>query len=315
MKEIIKYIKDHLKSDFNPITYIYTAVFLTITIFLNYYFNFEKKILDDYYSKNIGYLYFFLFYAFAYYMISIPKQIIEKNTSPLKNPMYWIKTIFFLGLIGIAGAFYHFNYFTTFFNDGTEIYYLLKIINNSKRLFLYIIPLFIFQYYFNKDIKGLYGLGAGKFNIKPYFTMLLIMFPLIAIASFGPDFQKTYPTLKPWFLNEVWGLNKFTMAFLYEIIYGVDFITVELVFRGSLVIGMVSILGKDAILPMVSTYAFLHFGKPLGETLGSIFGGYILGVIALYSRNILGGCIIHIGVAYLMEITAYIQHYFIQPNN
>ena len=72
---------------------------------------------------------------------------------------------------------------------------------------------------------------------------------------------------------------------------------------------MAKILGKDAVLPMVVTYAFLHFGKPLGETVGSIFGGYILGVIALRTKHIFGGCIIHIGVAYLMEVMALWQHY------
>ena len=73
---------------------------------------------------------------------------------------------------------------------------------------------------------------------------------------------------------------------------------------------MVKLLGKEAVLPMVSMYAFLHFGKPLGETIGSVFGGYILGVIALKKEHIFGGFIIHVGVAYLMEITAFWQHYY-----
>jgi hypothetical protein len=101
------------------------------------------------------------------------------------------------------------------------------------------------------------------------------------------------------------------MTAIYEFIYGFDFIFVELVFRGALVIGMASILGKDAILPMVSVYCFLHFGKPAGEAISSIFGGYILGVIAYYSRSIVGGCIIHIGVAFSMEIVALIQYYLL----
>ena len=36
---------------------------------------------------------------------------------------------------------------------------------------------------------------------------------------------------------------------------------------------------------MAATYAALHFGKPMGETISSIFGGYILGVIALYNHS------------------------------
>ena len=104
------------------------------------------------------------------------------------------------------------------------------------------------------------------------------------------------------------GLSQTQMGVIYEFFYLADFTFTELVFRGVLVIGMARLIGKDAVLPMVAVYAFLHFGKPLGETIGSVFGGYILGVIALKSKNIVGGCIIHIGVAFLMDIAAYIQH-------
>ena len=42
--------------------------------------------------------------------------------------------------------------------------------------------------------------------------------------------------------------------------YLFNFFNIELLFRGVLVIGMVHYLGPKAILPMVVTYAFLHFG-------------------------------------------------------
>jgi hypothetical protein len=58
---------------------------------------------------------------------------------------------------------------------------------------------------------------------------------------------------------------------------------------------------------MVVVYAFLHFGKPAGETISSIFGGYILGILAFQSRNIFGGLIAHLGVAWGMEYFAYLQ--------
>jgi len=89
---------------------------------------------------------------------------------------------------------------------------------------------------------------------------------------------------------------------IFEMVYVSNFLTTELLFRGFLVIGMVKYLGKDAILPMVACYAVLHFGKPLGETISSVFGGYILGVIAFYSKNIWGGVFIHGGIALLMEL-------------
>jgi membrane protease YdiL (CAAX protease family) len=92
-----------------------------------------------------------------------------------------------------------------------------------------------------------------------------------------------------------------------RLMYGYDFIPTELLFRGFMIIGMAHLLGRGALLPMVVCYATLHFGKPLGETIGSVFGGYILGVIALRSRSIWGGMFVHIGIAWAMELAAWIQ--------
>ena len=58
---------------------------------------------------------------------------------------------------------------------------------------------------------------------------------------------------------------------------------------------------------MITVYCFLHFGKPMGEAISSIFGGYILGILAYESRNIYGGLIAHLGVAWGMEYLAYLQ--------
>ena len=97
---------------------------------------------------------------------------------------------------------------------------------------------------------------------------------------------------------------------IYEFFYLVDFLWTELIFRGFFILGMAAVLGRGAVLPMVMIYAFRHFAKPMGETIGSVFGGYILGVIALRSKNIMGGVMIHVGVAFLMEIFAIIHYVF-----
>jgi hypothetical protein len=68
-------------------------------------------------------------------------------------------------------------------------------------------------------------------------------------------------------------------------------------------------LKQDVILPMAATYAVLHFGKPLGETVSSVFGGYLLGIFAWKGRNIWGGVFIHMGVAFFMELFAFLQKY------
>ncbi len=309
MKQIYLYLNDYIKKDFNIFTYGITAVFLTICFIINYKFDFEHKILGKTFGTASGFVYYSLFYLFAYFAVMLPVIFIKKKKNILVNYKFWIKTTVFVSLIGIAGAFYYYKDILLLFDDPYKQLFVRKMLINSKRMLIYLIPLFIFKIIFDKKIKGLYGLHFGKFNAKPYFYMLIIMFPVIFWASFQADFLDVYPKFKPWVGSEIFNMNTLQRTMLFEFVYGLDFVFVELIFRGALVVGMVSLLGKDVILPMVSVYAFLHFGKPMAEAVGSVFGGYVLGVIALYSRSILGGCIIHIGVAFTMELTANCQYY------
>lgn len=195
-----------------------------------------------------------------------------------------------------------------YFTIRAERIFVGKIVGDLRRICLYIIPFLIIKHYYDQHEKGLYGLRIKGVDFRPYFYMLLIMLPLITIASFNESFLRQYPKF-PWRADEVFGLTKWQMTAIYEFFYGIDFVFVELMFRGALVIGMTAILGKDSILPMAVTYGFLHFSKPLGEAISSVFGGYLLGVFAYYSRNIWGGVFIHVGIAYLMELTSAIQHW------
>jgi hypothetical protein len=53
---------------------------------------------------------------------------------------------------------------------------------------------------------------------------------------------------------------------------------------------------------MAVFYCAIHFGKPMAECISSFFGGIILGVITYNTRTIWGGVIVHLGIAWLMEI-------------
>jgi membrane protease YdiL (CAAX protease family) len=148
-----------------------------------------------------------------------------------------------------------------------------------------------------------YGLTTRNLHTKIYFTMLLVMIPLIAAAATQPDFLAVYPRLQnvQHLLEENSGWKKL----LYELSYGSDFFTIELFFRGFLVLAFAKWTGKDAVLPMALFYCSIHFGKPLGECISSFFGGIILGVVIYHTRSIYGGLIVHLGIAWLMELGGY----------
>lgn len=154
----------------------------------------------------------------------------------------------------------------------------------------------------------LYGFVLRGFDARPYLQVLLLLAPLIVWASFQPAFQEAYPTYRPGRAETM--LSAAVTVPIYELVYGFDFTFVELYFRGFLVIGLGRTLGRHAVLPMVAMYAVLHLGKPLPEYVGSIVGGYALGVFALRQRSIAGGVLLHLGVAWGMELAAWAQRGF-----
>jgi hypothetical protein len=152
------------------------------------------------------------------------------------------------------------------------------------------------------------GLTTRGFDARPYFGLLLLLVPMVALAATRPDFLHVYPKVK-----NVAFINGYTSPVWpwklgYELSYGLDFLSIELFFRGLLVIGLIRYAGEQAILPMAAFYCTIHFGKPLGECISSFFGGMVLGVLAYRTRSILGGLIVHLGLAWMMELGGWLGH-------
>jgi membrane protease YdiL (CAAX protease family) len=148
-----------------------------------------------------------------------------------------------------------------------------------------------------------------KFPSKPYCWLLLAMLPLIAYASSRPDFIHSYPKLQSVYFIRPYSHSPWPWYVLFECCYGSDFLSIELFFRGLLVVGMAKYVGKDCILPMAVFYCCVHFGKPLAECISSFGGGLLLGIIAYRSRSIGGGLLVHLGIAFLMEAGGYLGHH------
>ncbi len=311
MKKIITYLKNQWQADFHPGYYASVVVFLALSIALNYRYDIEDSVIDAYYGQNIRILFYFIFYAVAYY---IPLLLLacfrpDKNTF-WYDRRFWITSLFALTVLSVDGSFhYHHRWVQTWLPAETWAYG-MRLANQLVSLATVLLPLYLFYRLADPDPSRFYGFTTRYFRAKPYVTMLLLMLPLIILASFSPDFLAVYPRYQTTGGLPDVALPDWVPAAWYELAYGWDFVATELLFRGLMVVGMAPILGRSAVMPMVTAYAFLHFGKPLGETVGSVLGGYILGVIAYQSRSIFGGILIHVGVAWLMEAAAYVQTRF-----
>jgi hypothetical protein len=206
-----------------------------------------------------------------------------------------------------------FVYLPTIINSLDQPYdvyvWLFKIATSATSFILVLLPLLLFYQIFDHEKSGFYGLTTRS-TISPYIFLLLIVAPFIFISALQTSFTNYYPVYKTNAVSELWGWPGYLPMVIFELIYGADFLNVELLFRGFFVIGIAQIMGTHSIMPMVTIYCFLHFGKPAGEAISSIFGGYMIGIIALYTRSLQGGIIIHVGIAWLMETAAYCAKQF-----
>ena len=305
MKKIWKFLVLHLKEDFNAKQYLFAFVLMSIVLTLNYAYDLNNVVLK---SKTglPKFVAYFLFFSIPYYLILLPIHSTSTNKFFL-NPTFWIKSLSGLALLALDSSVpFLREWVMLVFEPGVQVL-AYKVIVNMVSIFTVVLPLWII--YKKYDIRSnlYYGLYPKRFYARPYFQMLLIMMPILIAASFLPSFLKQYPMYRSSEAHTLLGVPEWLTVFAYEFAYGFDFITVELLFRGFLVIGLTQVLGRHSVLAMAVIYCFLHTGKPPGEAISSIFGGYILGVIAYETKSIWGGIIVHVGIAWMMEMIGFVQ--------
>lgn len=296
MKKIWQYLVAHLREDFNKTQYAIVAVFITAALIVNYTFNFDDVVLKSQQGFK-RFFYYFIFYCVAYYF-----TLLVGKRQFLRQRSFWLKSLVGLAALSLdSSAPWLRDWILDTFEPGLQLWS-YKVIINLVGVFTVVLPVLIVYYFYDRKEKHWYGLSPQRFDYKPYLYMLLIMLPILISASFFPGFIKQYPMYRDSPASALLGVPEWVTIAIYEFAYGFDFITVEFLFRGFFVIGMIKVLGRQAVLPMAITYCFLHTGKPLGEAISSIFGGYLLGVIAYETRSVWGGVIVHVGIAWMMEI-------------
>jgi len=99
LKILIKYISDFLKADFKTISYLPVFIYTATCLSINYTFDFEHKILDNYVGTFIGLIYYFLFYSIAYFPVAIYVLTINKKSDVLKSNSFWFYSLFIMLLL------------------------------------------------------------------------------------------------------------------------------------------------------------------------------------------------------------------------
>jgi hypothetical protein len=306
MKKIWGFLKHHIQLDFKPSHYVAVATMLAIFIGLNYHFRYADDVLEPMPGFR-KFFYYLVFYSVPYYLSVFSYTHFNHKPKIFSSKEFWVKSIFAISILSLDSSLsFVYPLISKLSHQLIELW-MMKVSVNLLSIFTVLIPILVFYKWYEPDAEHVYGLNAKRFDVKPYFTMLLIMLPFIIAVSFNETFERQYPMYKVSLAHSYLGIPEWVTVAIYEFAYGFDFVTVEYFFRGFLVIGMMSVLGRGAVLSMAVVYCMLHFGKPAGEAISSIFGGYILGVVAYETRSVWGGVIVHIGLAWLMEIVAFLQ--------
>jgi membrane protease YdiL (CAAX protease family) len=157
---------------------------------------------------------------------------------------------------------------------------------------------------FTEKQNGLYG-TAKTVSLQTYFLLVFLMLPLLIWASLQTDFAAVYP--KAQIISTELGTEAKPLHYvLFETAYASDFFSIELFFRGFLIITLGKIMGRQCILPIALFYFSIHLGKPMLEAISSFFGGLILGAISYNSKSIWGGLLVHVSIALLMELFGFL---------
>ena len=303
MRKLWQYLKNHLAVDFDPYVYLPILSFLGILVTINYTIDFEDNYLEPQ-QGFIKFLCYFIFYSIPYYLCLVVYSL-RTHASFWYTSAFWIKSALALCCLSIDSSVPFLRAWMEIFPAELQ-YWMYKVVVNAISFIIVMLPLLIYYYSLEEDDRTVYGLLQRKFDYHPYLVILMLMLPLIIFASFNESFLSQYPMYKTSSAHEYLKIPEWVTIVGYEFAYGLDFITVEFLFRGFMVIGMVHLLGRKSVLAMAVVYCLLHFGKPAGEAVSSLAGGYVLGAIAFETRSIWGGIIVHVGIAYMMEIVSFI---------
>ncbi|MEO7308342.1 MAG: CPBP family intramembrane glutamic endopeptidase [Ferruginibacter sp.] len=303
MPAILKYLSQFYRNEFKLTYFLVIVLLLGTCIYLNYWHFLEYRYAAGGQTKLSNFFGYYLLYFIPFASAFFLQLLFFKDCNYFKKTWFWL-------ILTLAPAFFSFRVNFDLHQslvkkiwDGDEQEFWLVSLNWVVRVFVVLIPVFIVWLVKDKNEQPFYGTKKLN-NVKPYLVMLLVMVPLIALASTQNDFLAMYPKAKA--LDQLNLFPKKIYYFIYELCYGFDFVSIELFFRGFLILSLAKICGTRCIIPVACFYCTIHFGKPMGEAISSFWGGLLLGIICYNTRSIWGGLIVHLGIAWLMEAGAWI---------
>jgi membrane protease YdiL (CAAX protease family) len=148
------------------------------------------------------------------------------------------------------------------------------------------------------------GTGLSFKGFSKHVWLYGVLFVPVLVAVIIVSFTDEFATYYPFYSDAHRSLFDFCV---WESLYVAQFLSLEFFFRGFMIQPLRRIMGSSAIFAMMIPYVMIHFGKPLPECFAAILAGVVLGTLALRTRSIWAGFLIHVSVALSMDVAAILQ--------
>lgn len=168
-------------------------------------------------------------------------------------------------------------------------------------ILFFLIPILIILFGFKEGIQN-YGLRVGDWRIGVSISAvsILMFLPIIYFISNSTDFSHYFPLMNS-------ATDNLKVFLVYEALFIFFIFSWEFIFRGFILFGLEKKFGVYAISIQMIPFVMLHNGKPFLETFASIFGALILGYLALRTRSILYGFLIHAFILVLLDVLVFVR--------
>ncbi|MBR6190702.1 MAG: CPBP family intramembrane metalloprotease [Prevotella sp.] len=294
-------IADFIRRDFRLAKYLYVAALALLIIVGQLRFHVYDWLIEPSYDNGTSMLRLPMVYMTAYFLTLLPTLWMHGELWRMRKWQSWLLPAL---LVSIDGAGQGFHAYYRWAEDHAvwfkDMYYMRLVGSFMFRSVFIVLSLCVFRWLTDGRF-GLYGLTRSAKYLRVYGLIYVVLLPLFLAVSFTPQFLSYYPKMDIEFYDSAMGWSNWQVVGLFELCYANDFLGVESMFRGALVIGLTRWLGPRAVLPMAITYMCIHLGKPDLELCSSVIGGYTLGILAYRTRHLWGGIIIHLGIAMFFE--------------
>lgn len=305
LHEIGEFIGDlvaFVKKDFLWTKYLFAAALAVLLVVAQVKFNIYDILIAPSYDNGTSMLRIPIIYIMVYFLVLISSLAMNRELWRLRRWQVWVFPVILLTIDGAGQGFYGYMQWADEHGITLRDKAYLQLVGSFMFRSVFIVLMLCLFRKLTEGRFGLFGLKRSSKYLRVYGVIYVLLLPMFLIVSFTPQFLSFYPKMHIDFYDGAMGWERWRLIALFELFYANDFIGVEGMFRGALVIGLARWLGCRAVLPMALTYMCIHLGKPDLELCSSVIGGYILGVLAWRTRHLWGGIIIHLGIALFFEV-------------